>query len=106
MIEVTDEILEVAAQRLVDEFQPEKVILFGSHAWGRPGPDSDVDLLVILREVRSPITDLLFRARKCLRGLNFPKDILIRTRAEVERALRVPASLESAILRKGKVLYG
>ena len=43
---VSDELLHEMTRRLVAEFQPEQVILFGSHAWGTPNEDSDVDLLV------------------------------------------------------------
>ena len=47
-VPVTEELLRQITQRIVEEFTPEKVILFGSHAWGKPHRDSDVDLLVMM----------------------------------------------------------
>ena len=43
-----EDLLQAATQRLVAEFQPEEIYLFGSHAWGTPGQDSDIDLMVIV----------------------------------------------------------
>ena len=40
--------IRAVAERIADHFQPEKIILFGSHAYGHPKPESDVDLLVIM----------------------------------------------------------
>ncbi|MBI3370790.1 MAG: nucleotidyltransferase domain-containing protein [Betaproteobacteria bacterium] len=47
---IPSELLEQAVERLKAEFQPEQIFLFGSHAWGTPHDDSDVDLMVIVRE--------------------------------------------------------
>ena len=43
-----DPLLQTATQRLVTEFQPDQIWLYGSHAWGNPHDDSDVDLLVVV----------------------------------------------------------
>ena len=99
-------LLEEMTKRLVVELQPEQIILFGSHAWGVPNEDSDVDLLVIVPQSDSPPAQRAMQAYRCMRGLNIPKDILVKTRAEVERARRVHASLVSEILERGRVLYG
>jgi predicted nucleotidyltransferase len=45
---ISTALIEEVAERIVREFNPERIILFGSHAYGTPGPDSDVDLLVVL----------------------------------------------------------
>src|SRR2546426_11700823 len=47
-------LLENITQRLVTEFQPEQIFLFGSHAWGTPDEDSDIDLLVVLPDDAKP----------------------------------------------------
>jgi predicted nucleotidyltransferase len=99
-------LLEEMTRRLAAEFQPEAVILFGSHAWGQPSADSDVDLLVILPGDTPPHVQDESRAYRCLRGLPTSKDILLKSRAQVERYRRVPASLERRIMEHGKVLYG
>jgi len=98
-------LLEELTRRLVAEFQPEQVILFGSHAWGTPGEDSDVDVLVIVSASDLTPTERAARAYRCLRGVQVPKDILIKTRAEAERYRHVPASLDSEIFERGEVLY-
>jgi predicted nucleotidyltransferase len=106
MKSISKELLEEMTRRLVAELQPEQIILFGSHAWGKPDEDSDVDLLVIVPWSNDKPTRRAMRAYRCLRGLMVPADILVKTRSEVERFQRVHASLESEILERGKVLYG
>ena len=102
---VSDELLQEMTERLVAQLQPEEIILFGSHAWGAPRDDSDVDLLIILSPGAHAIADHELRARRCLRGLGVAKDILVRTRDQIERYRDVPASLEAHMLSRGKVLY-
>ncbi len=99
-------LLDEITRRLVEELKPEKVILFGSHAWGQPDEDSDLDLLVIVSESNELPTQRATRAHRSLRGMGVPKDILVYTRAEVERHSRVYASLVSEVLDRGEVLYG
>ena len=101
-----DNLLEEMTRRLVAEFQPEQIILFGSHAWGTPGEDSDIDLLVIVSQSNLPPAQRDMRAHLTMRGLLAPVDILVKTRFEFERFNHVPASLEHRIIKQGKVLYG
>ena len=101
-----ESILQEMTRRLVAEFQPRQIILFGSHAWGQPNEDSDVDLFVIVPEDDQSRTERELRARRCLRDLYVSKDILVQTQGEVDRATCVYASLESEILEKGVRLYG
>ena len=103
---IPGDLLEEIIRRLVAEFRPEQVILFGSHAWGTPNADSDIDLLVITTHSDERIAQRATRAYRCLRGLMIPADILVKTRAEVERYRHVKASLENEVLERGKVLYG
>jgi len=106
MREISPQLLREIIRRLVDEFRPEEIILFGSHAWGVPDEDSDLDLLVIVSHSDLPPVRRAMRAHRCLGGLNVSKDILVKTRAEVERFRGVRASLEHQIFERGKVLYG
>ena len=99
-------LLEEITQRLVAELQPEQIILFGSHAWGKPNDDSDLDLLIIVPHSDHKPTQRATLAYRALRGLFVPIDILVKTRAEVEHFRHVPASLECEIFERGKVLYG
>ena len=95
-------ILEVS-QRIVREFSPERIILFGSYAHGNPTPDSDVDLLVVL-----PFEGRGFR--KSLEILNrvnpdFPIDLLARRPDDTARRYKEGDPLIREALDKGKVLY-
>lgn len=101
-----EDLLETATRRLVAEFLPEQVWLYGSHAWGSPHDDSDVDLLVVV-----PLSDETpirrsQRAHRCLRGLGMPKDVLVETRQEVDGVKERKTSLENLILTRGRRLYG
>jgi len=99
-------LLETATQRLVAEFQPEQVWLYGSHAWGNPHDDSDVDLLVVVPHSDETPIRRSQRAHRCLRGLRMPKDVLVETRQEVDRVKGLKTSLENIILSRGRRLYG
>src|SRR5580658_6087562 len=99
-------LLETATKRLVAEFQPEQVWLYGSHAWGKPHEDSDVDLLVVVGHSDETPIRRSQRAHRCLRGLRMPKDVLVETRQEVDRVKKLETSLEYTILSCGRRLYG
>jgi predicted nucleotidyltransferase len=105
MQEIAPLLLREITHRLINEFQPEEIILFGSHAWGEPDEDSDLDLLVIVSQSELSPARRAMQAHRCLQGLNVRKDILVRTRAEVERFRYVQASLEHQIFERGTVLY-
>ena len=100
------ELLETVTQRLVAEFQPEQIWLYGSHVWGNPHDDSDVDLFVVVPESDETPIRRSQRAHRCLRGLRMPKDVLVETRREVNRVKEFKASLENLILNRGRKIYG
>ena len=100
------ELIDRATERLVAEFHPDEVWLFGSHAWGTPGKDSDVDLMVIVPESDERATRRMQRAHRCLQRLGFGKDVLVPTRAEVDRYKHLRASLFQQVLSRGRSLYG
>ena len=106
MSPISETLLAEVVQRLTTEFNPEQIILFGSHAWGTPTEDSDLDLLVIVPQSDARPTRRGIRAHRCPRGLLAPMDVIVKTREEMDRFGRVPASLEAEILERGKVLYG
>lgn len=102
---VNEELLREITQRLVAVFQPEQVILFGSHAWGTPTAGSDVDVMVIVTESTLSEYQRAVLGHRCLSGLNVAKDVIVKTRAEFDFLRDVRASLEYQIARQGKVLY-
>jgi len=99
-------LLDIITGLLVEEFRPEQIFLFGSHAWGDPSPDSDLDLLVIVSESDQKPAARATRAYMRLRGIPVAMDILVKTRSEVEKFRHVYASLTAEILERGKLLYG
>ena len=99
-------LLQTATQRLVAEFQPDQIWLYGSHAWGDPHDDSDVDFLVVVTDSDETPIRRSQRAHRCLRGLRMPKDVLVETRQEVDRVKELNTSLENKILSQGRKLYG
>ncbi len=105
-MESTNEILEEIKKNLIAEFAPEKIYLFGSHVWGTPDQDSDLDLLVIVSQSKLPPTKRASLAYRCLRNIAYPLDIIVKTRAEVDRFADIPAALEHQVLERGRVIYG
>jgi len=103
---ISPELLNEVTRRLAAEFQPEQVWLFGSHAWGRPDEGSDLDLLVVVPHSDERPVRRAQRAHRCLSGIGVATDILVKTRAEFDRFRNVRASLESLILRRGRLIYG
>lgn len=101
----TEQALAEVTRRIVSAADPESIILFGSHAWGAPTADSDIDLLVILKESDQPAYRRARDLYRTLRGLPLPVELVVRTHAEVARARRVPSSLEHRALRDGRVLH-
>lgn len=98
--------IEEITKRLIIEFKPEKIFLFGSYVWGNPSKDSDLDLLVIVKHSEFTPAKRASHAYRCLRGISYPMDILVKTKKEMNRFSNVPVALESKILKQGKLLYG
>jgi predicted nucleotidyltransferase len=90
------------ARRVAERFQPEKIILFGSYAYGTPHAGSDVDLLVIM-PARNQI-DQAVRIRWEIPA-RFPMDLLVRTPASMRWRLAEGDLFHTEIVTKGKVLY-
>ena len=92
------------AAAIAREFQPERIILFGSHARGEAGPVSDVDLLVIMpRDGKTPHQQAAEIYGCC--DSEFPVDILVRTKEEFEQRQRMNDWFMRDIAREGITLY-
>jgi len=103
---IDEDSLQTITQKLVEEFHPEQIWLFGSHAWGTPTPDSDLDLMVILSQSNERPIRRDQRAQRCLGRLPVSADVLVRTRGEINRARDIRGSLTHDVLSRGRKLYG
>ncbi len=90
-------------RQIVEHFQPQKIILFGSYAYGTPNADSDVDLLIVMpfedRDSKKAI-EIISRVKTKL-----PLDLLVRTSEQVERRIEMEDFFMRDIVYKGKILY-
>jgi predicted nucleotidyltransferase len=87
---------------VAERFKPDKIILFGSHAYGEPHADSDVDILVIM-----PCRNAIDQAIKIRRAIHspFPMDLIVRTPNDLRWRLAEQESFHTEILSRGKALY-
>ncbi len=99
-----DRTLKRMVNRLVQDFDPEQIILFGSHARGTARPDSDIDLLVVLPFTGSKRAKQV-EMRLALHAIPVPKDIIVATPEEISRQRDIVGTIIRPALREGKVLY-
>lgn len=93
------------ADAIAKKYKPEKIILFGSYAWGKPTKDSDVDLFVV-KESKIKRLDRERNLRMMLFGKKFPPmDILVYTPEELDKRIEIQDFFIKDILEQGKVLY-
>ncbi len=98
------EIIQEMVHRIVKGFQPERIILFGSHVRREAGPDSDVDLLVVM-PVEGSKREKVVEIRVALHDIRIPKDIIVTTPEAFERRKEVVGTIERPAAREGEVLY-
>ena len=98
------ETIEEMKRRIVEEIHPQKIVLFGSYARGTAGPDSDIDLLIVLQTVVSKRKTAV-EIYGLLAGMGIPKDVIVVTPEEVEKYRNVPGTIIHPALREGKILY-
>jgi predicted nucleotidyltransferase len=97
--------LEEAVRRLVAAYAPERIYLFGSHARGEAGPDSDIDLMVVVPDDAPAERRRSRLAYQALRGTATAADVLVWPRQAFDERLRLVASLPATIVREGRLLY-
>ncbi len=99
-----EQLLSMITEDIVRQIKPERIILFGSAAYGEPGEDSDVDLLII-KATKKPRWEREYILAKLLYPPSLPIDHIWRTPEELARRLKAEDFFYKEILERGRVLY-
>lgn len=98
-------VIKEIVKRIVTVANPEKIILFGSYAYGIPDNDSDIDILIIKPDIKSWIEEYS-KIRRNLKGIRFPFDIIVISPEEYEfYSLNWKNSIFADVRENGKVIY-
>lgn len=103
MNKISKRTIQAFSRQIVKKFNPQKIILFGSYAYGKPTEDSDVDVLVVISfNGRNPekATEIWMAVKP-----KFPVDIMVRKPAELRKRLKMGDFFFQDVVNKGKVLY-
>lgn len=97
-------LLEQVTRTIVEQFHPKRIVLFGSHARGNAGPDSDLDVFIEMQTSRRP-PERAIEVSAAFGLRPWPLDVVVYTPEEVQRLRGVGGTLLSVIEKEGKVLY-
>jgi len=99
-------VIHEIVKRLASEYRPQKIILFGSYAFGLPSHDSDIDLLII-KNTTEKLPDRMDRVRRLVAGTHrgIPFEPIVLTPEEVEMRLKAGDQFVAEIIQKGEVLH-
>ncbi len=95
--------IHAVVRQVAEKFKPDKIILFGSYAYGTPSAESDVDLLVIM-ETRLKQVEQAVQICQAIE-YHFGLDLIVQTPEALQRRVQLGDSFLAEIVRKGKVLY-
>jgi predicted nucleotidyltransferase len=101
---ISKKLLSQITRNILENFNPYKIILFGSLAWGYPSTESDIDILIIMDLEESPISkeaEISLKAKPPY----IPMDILVRTPEQIQQRLEIGDPFICRIIEEGKVLY-
>ena len=100
--------LQRALERIVKDLDPVAIYLYGSHAYGIPEEDSDIDILIIVG-AEEGMPEGCYKKTVCayrsLRGLKFPAELKVVSETEFENRSKWISSIERKVLEKGELLY-
>jgi len=96
--------IRALAKIIAEKFDPDEIILFGSHAYGKPSPSSDVDLLVVMNTPKGEVKTI-FEISDSLPPLPFRVDIIVRSRSTIRKRKDAGDFFLREITQKGKALY-
>lgn len=102
---ITQKQIKEIIKRIIEIYNPEKIVLFGSYAYEHPTEDSDLDLLVV-KNTHLPRYKRAREIRKHLWGItDIPKDIIVYTPKEIDDWKNVEEAFITNVMKRGKILY-
>ena len=96
--------IQAIADKIATEYKPEKIILFGSYAWGKPHKDSDLDFFII-KKTDDPMLKRMVDVDRLFLRREFAMDFLVYTPEQVKKREEIGDRFVADILNKGKLLY-
>jgi predicted nucleotidyltransferase len=96
--------LKNIVDKIINNFNPEKIILFGSYAYGHPTVDSDMDIMIVMDTDEKPHKRAV-SVRKVLKSIGIPKDIIVKTPEEFERFKDIVGTIVYPAAHKGRIIY-
>lgn len=103
--QITKEKVQSVIRKIVEVSQPTSIILFGSYVRGLIGPNSDLDILVVVNDRTRNCRRESVRIRKTLRDISMPMDILVVRNRDLKELRDVPGLVYETVLKEGKVVY-
>jgi predicted nucleotidyltransferase len=98
--------IELVCRAIAREFHPDKIVLFGSYAYGNPGPESDVDLLVVMPFDGSPFKQAAVILDHVVHAVGvIPFDLLVRTAQQVQERIQMGDTFMRDVIERGRVMY-
>ena len=102
---INREMIEEVKNRLIKVYDPLQIYLFGSYAWGNPNQDSDLDILIIIKQSDEQRHKRSIKASDALWDLKVPKDLLVLTEQEFMKRENDVTTLCYKVKHEGELLY-
>ena len=103
--QITQEKVQSVIRKIVEVGRPTSIILFGSYVRGQTGPNSDLDVLVVVDARVKNCRQESVRIRKALKDISMPMDILVVRSRDLKELRNVPGLVYETVLNEGKVVY-
>jgi predicted nucleotidyltransferase len=98
-------VIDALVQHIAEHFSPDKIILFGSYAYGQPTRWSDVDLLVVMDVPPEKAAEVMMKILRSLPPRSFGIDVIVHSQATIERRIPQGDWFLKEVIRKGRVMY-
>ena len=102
---ISQDIIDKAIQRLVKAYQPLEIYMYGAYAWGTPGEEDTVNLLIVVESSNQKIQQRSYKGYEMLLDIEMPKSISVFTKQEFDSFVHDKSSATHEIKTKGKLLY-